>query len=93
MSWQAGGRATQSGRVSVTFTSSQAATKAVTFPVPYPSGSNPNVCVNYIGTDALFANATVITETGFTVAAYHIPGAITNTLPFNWIAHGPGVTP
>ena len=31
-----------------------------------------------------------ITETGFTIAAYCIPGAITNTLPFSWIAHGPG---
>ncbi len=89
MSFKAGGRAVQSGRKTVTFTASQAATASVTFPVPYPEGSTPNVTVSYLGTDALFANATAITATGFTIAAFHIPGAISNTLPFSWISHGP----
>jgi hypothetical protein len=90
MSFKAGGRAVQSGRKNVTFTASKAATATVTFPIPYPAGSTPNVTVSYVGTDALFANATSISPTGFTIAAYHIPAAITNTLPFSWIAHGPG---
>lgn len=90
MSYTAGGRATQSGRATVVFAAAQSATLAVTFPVPYPAGSTPNVTVNHVGSGAMGANPDAITNTGFTISAFYNPGALTGTFPFTWISHGPG---